>query len=406
MNLRQLAQQRNFIRDIFMAIDEDGSGTMEMDELIKALLSLCLSQDIQFAKEIISLFEENMIVKQQTKLTEYRLMGVTQAKSKYQQDQIQYSFKDFVKIFKTDPIGHNIVSTLNSEIMARHRLKLKSEAATTAVVPEEIDGESDSGQEEESGRRNEKLLHVNIRENPTENRQQESGQFLGCHDESAYKRNSLKMTLSPIQLRKEADTHTEHSFSSINAPGSPSAASSFHMLASKLPNHAHFFKLIEKLREIEHSPSMKIEEQPSASEHDHDSEHLGSKHRFLDIDKLQHECNTQYKKRINIVKKQIGPLIGQQNELINEWWQQLTREHAAGAPQSSSTGIPEQVVTKFLVKKGIVMDRNQALRLYKVTYVCHRVGSSLRAVSKADFTKMFYRYIFVDALIKVTQEID
>jgi len=36
-------RQRNLIRDIFVAIDEDGNGTMEIDELIKALLSLCLS---------------------------------------------------------------------------------------------------------------------------------------------------------------------------------------------------------------------------------------------------------------------------------------------------------------------------------------------------------------------------
>lgn len=43
---KDFQEQRNFIRDIFIAIDEDGSGTMEMDELIKALLSLCLSQDI------------------------------------------------------------------------------------------------------------------------------------------------------------------------------------------------------------------------------------------------------------------------------------------------------------------------------------------------------------------------
>ena len=39
----EVRDQKNFIRDIFIAIDEDGSGTMDQDELIKALLSLGLS---------------------------------------------------------------------------------------------------------------------------------------------------------------------------------------------------------------------------------------------------------------------------------------------------------------------------------------------------------------------------
>ena len=56
-------KQRDFIKDIFIAVDEDGSGTLEVDELIKALLSLCLSQDITFAKQIIYLFEESLTIK-------------------------------------------------------------------------------------------------------------------------------------------------------------------------------------------------------------------------------------------------------------------------------------------------------------------------------------------------------
>jgi len=51
--------QKEFIKDIFVAMDEDGSSTMELDELIKGLLSLNLSQDIDFAKQVIVLFEDN-----------------------------------------------------------------------------------------------------------------------------------------------------------------------------------------------------------------------------------------------------------------------------------------------------------------------------------------------------------
>ena len=62
-------EQRGLIKDIFVAIDEDGSGTMEIDELIKALLSLQLSQDIDFAKQIVYLFEENLILMESQKDT-------------------------------------------------------------------------------------------------------------------------------------------------------------------------------------------------------------------------------------------------------------------------------------------------------------------------------------------------
>ena len=47
------------VKDIFIAIDEDQSGTMEKDELIKALLCLGLSQDINFAQRITDIFKDN-----------------------------------------------------------------------------------------------------------------------------------------------------------------------------------------------------------------------------------------------------------------------------------------------------------------------------------------------------------
>jgi len=65
--------QKQFIKDIFVAIDEDGNGTMELDELIKGLLSLNLSQDIDFAKQIINLFEEHKQVEHSKKDHRHRL---------------------------------------------------------------------------------------------------------------------------------------------------------------------------------------------------------------------------------------------------------------------------------------------------------------------------------------------
>ena len=66
-------KEKEFIKDIFFALDEDGSGTMELDELIKGLLSLSLSQDIDFAKQIIYLFEETKEVKEAKKDHRHRL---------------------------------------------------------------------------------------------------------------------------------------------------------------------------------------------------------------------------------------------------------------------------------------------------------------------------------------------
>ena len=49
------------MKDIFISLDEDQSGTMDQDELVKALLSLGLSQDIVFAKRIVNILKENKL---------------------------------------------------------------------------------------------------------------------------------------------------------------------------------------------------------------------------------------------------------------------------------------------------------------------------------------------------------
>ena len=46
INMTKAKAQRKFVKDIFEAIDLDGSGTMDQEELIKALLCMGLSQDI------------------------------------------------------------------------------------------------------------------------------------------------------------------------------------------------------------------------------------------------------------------------------------------------------------------------------------------------------------------------
>jgi len=72
-NYEEEIAQKQFIKDIFIAMDEDGNGTMELDELIKGLLSLNLSQDIDFAKQVIMLFEDQKDRIQEVKNHRFRL---------------------------------------------------------------------------------------------------------------------------------------------------------------------------------------------------------------------------------------------------------------------------------------------------------------------------------------------
>lgn len=116
-------QQRDLIRDIFVAIDEDGSGTMEIDELIKALLSLCLSQDIDFAKQIVYLFEENLILSESQKDPRMRLLGERIVKSKEERGEISYSFQDFLRMFKTSILGERVMRIIGQEIEVMHSLQ-------------------------------------------------------------------------------------------------------------------------------------------------------------------------------------------------------------------------------------------------------------------------------------------
>jgi Ca2+-binding EF-hand superfamily protein len=54
--MRVGVDHRELLERIFEALDEDRSGTMEKEELIKALLCMGLSHDIQFARRIIKVF--------------------------------------------------------------------------------------------------------------------------------------------------------------------------------------------------------------------------------------------------------------------------------------------------------------------------------------------------------------
>lgn len=96
---------------------------MEVDELIKALLSLSLSNDISFAKQIIYMFEENLITKETKQDSNCRIFGDRVIKSKEERNEISYSFKDFLEIFNTDIFEQNVLDIIGKEITLLKNIK-------------------------------------------------------------------------------------------------------------------------------------------------------------------------------------------------------------------------------------------------------------------------------------------
>lgn len=103
---------RQFVKDIFEAIDLDGSGTMDQEELIKALLCMGLSQDIQFAQRIIKVFRENQEKAAQKALERQRLFANKNDARNAEPEQayvrrapVEFTFRDFLSIFEDDDVG-------------------------------------------------------------------------------------------------------------------------------------------------------------------------------------------------------------------------------------------------------------------------------------------------------------
>lgn len=71
-----------FAKDLFLSWDDDGSGVLEEDEIIKPLISMGLASDSAFARQLISTLDPKA--------------------DKPGHDEYSLTLKDFVKIFNTD----------------------------------------------------------------------------------------------------------------------------------------------------------------------------------------------------------------------------------------------------------------------------------------------------------------
>jgi hypothetical protein len=103
------------------------------------------------------------------------------------------------------------------------------------------------------------------------------------------------------------------------------------------------------------------------------------------------------------IQTKVGPSTGQQNKVIVEWWEEIARQHNEDTDPKFINDAPVGLVTKFLIKKGLVHTENEAEHLYKITNVTAEGLHKLKKVTREDFYKIFVRFIFIHALINVTK---
>jgi len=81
---------------LFISWDDDGSGVLEAEEIIKPLVGLGLSSDSKFAIKILQALDPR-----------------NDGKGK---EDLRITLRDFIKIFKNDKVSEHLVGIINSEV--------------------------------------------------------------------------------------------------------------------------------------------------------------------------------------------------------------------------------------------------------------------------------------------------
>lgn len=102
-----------FARDLFMSWDDDGSGVLEADEIVKPLVALGLSSDKGFALKILAALDPR-------------------SKAEKAQSDLRIMLADFIKIFKTDKVSEALVNCIKREA---EKLKAKQAALQAQQTP-------------------------------------------------------------------------------------------------------------------------------------------------------------------------------------------------------------------------------------------------------------------------------
>lgn len=109
--------------------------------------------------------------------------------------------------------------------------------------------------------------------------------------------------------------------------------------------------------------------------------------------------------RLEVIKGQEFS-ISELNEHVYGWWKKLAKVHKPDIHFSFVNDLPLDLVSKFMVKKGIVPHTTGALRMFKQEIrECQIQVSLYKRVNYEDFMNIFNKRMFVDALMRVIKKI-
>jgi Ca2+-binding EF-hand superfamily protein len=87
-------KQIEIAKNLFLTWDADGEGSLSPAEIIKAFVSIGLSQDHHFARKIMHSIRPH----------------------KENDENMDICLKDFIKIFKNDEVSDNVIKMINEEV--------------------------------------------------------------------------------------------------------------------------------------------------------------------------------------------------------------------------------------------------------------------------------------------------
>lgn len=125
---KAVKEQRNFIKEIFTTIDEDGSGKLEKKEIMKSLLCMGLCKDITFAQRIINVFRARQIEETERINRKKLAKGEVIVEDHKTNQENNYGLRDFIGIFSEDKVGKSVIEVINREIKANEDKRIRATA--------------------------------------------------------------------------------------------------------------------------------------------------------------------------------------------------------------------------------------------------------------------------------------